>query len=208
MWVQGGADFIRIPYLYRIVGISDSFTSTFPCGWAYLLPKLDCGSQPFNQQIIWNRTIVPSPRPLLLSRSRTCLNGKCRFWSCLYRFSVCRFHQISLLPLLALGLSPFWIHACIAGNVSFTSWIDIRYTKIRQLCHSIFIQRQMRKIGFEPTMFTTRDLIYSQAQHHHRCRFPKLTALIIQSTNHYFVFYCPRVQPYYSNMISLSTYPS
>lgn len=30
----------------------------------------------------------------------------------------------------------------------------------------------MGKIGFEPTMFTTRDLIYSQAQHRHRCRFP------------------------------------
>lgn len=53
------------------------------------------------------------------------------------------------------------------------------------------IHRRMRKRGFEPQMFTTRDLIYSQVQHHRRCRFPKLTSHIIQSANHYSVFYFP-----------------
>ena len=53
------------------------------------------------------------------------------------------------------------------------------------------IHRRMRKRGFEPPMFTTRDLIYSQVQHRRRCRFPKLTAPIIQSSNHYSVFFFP-----------------
>ena len=56
-------------------------------------------------------------------------------------------------------------------------------------------------------MFTTRDLIYSQVQHHRRCRFPKLTAPIISQLITITCFNVIRVQPYYPNMISPSTYP-
>ena len=147
MWVRRDAEFIQIPYLYR-------------------------------NRRRRNRTFVTwFWRPVdfhlsLFSYSQH--NEKCRFRSYLYGFSVRRFRQISLIPLSPLDFQhsesmlvyPATFHSqdeYISDAPKFVNFVTRYYSPAR-----------LRKIGFEPTMFTTRDLIYSQVQHHRRCRFPKL----------------------------------